>query len=188
MTGWILYNTPRSTLPEHTVTSHIAPQIGGNHGSIPLWSLGLSSLAPLGSGQGDARYTYSSWRKSAHVQATGGVHSTACPTLRGCWIHCVHSQGGGLWVSPTLEASPQPPHIQCVWFIINKYGIFFSFVLLTITKWHIAYIFHDPVTEYIHMVNLNARIRVGWKTIPNIKISNLNFKLKFQTQTWTSKN
>ena len=28
----------------------------------------------------------------------------------------------------------------------------------------------------------------SWKTLPNLKFSNLNFKLKVQTQTWTSKN
>ena len=38
------------------------------------------------------------------------------------------------------------------------------------------------------MLNLNIRLGVGWKTLPNLKFSNLNFKLKFQTQTWTSKN
>ena len=37
------------------------------------------------------------------------------------------------------------------------------------------------------MLNLNNRLRVGLKTLPNLKFPNLNFKLKFQTQTWTSK-
>ena len=40
----------------------------------------------------------------------------------------------------------------------------------------------DPVTNYIYTADLNNRLRVGWKKLPN-----LNFKLKFQTQTWISK-
>ena len=38
------------------------------------------------------------------------------------------------------------------------------------------------VSDYVHILYLNTTLRVGWKTIPN-----LNFKLKFQTQTWISK-
>ena len=62
--------------------------------------------------------------------------------------------------------------------------IFFS---ITITKWNISSVPLNPVADYIHMLDLNTRLRVGWKTLPNLKISNLNFKLKVQTQTWTSK-
>ena len=40
----------------------------------------------------------------------------------------------------------------------------------------------DPVTDYIYIADLNTRLRVGWKTLPN-----LNFKLKFQTQISNSK-
>ena len=58
---------------------------------------------------------------------------------------------------------------------------------VTITKWQIAYIPLNQVANYVHMLHLNNRLRVGWKTLPNLKFSNLNFKLKVQTQTWTSK-
>ena len=60
--------------------------------------------------------------------------------------------------------------------------IYSLFCAVAITKWNIAYVPLDPVAEYIHMLDLNNRLRVGWKTLPNLK-----FKLKFQTQTWTSK-
>ena len=40
----------------------------------------------------------------------------------------------------------------------------------------ISYVTLDPVTDYVYIVDLNTRLRVGWKTLPN-----LNFKLKFQT-------
>ena len=33
-----------------------------------------------------------------------------------------------------------------------------------ITKWQIAYVPLDLVADYIHMLNLNTRLRVGWKT------------------------
>ena len=60
--------------------------------------------------------------------------------------------------------------------------------IIAITKSHISYVPLNPVAKYIHMLNLNTRLRIIWKTLPNLKISNLNFKLKVQTQTWTSKN
>ena len=47
----------------------------------------------------------------------------------------------------------------------------------SITKWRISYIPLNPVADYLHVLYLNTRLRVGWKTLPN-----LNFKLKFQTQ------
>ena len=56
-------------------------------------------------------------------------------------------------------------------------------IKLPITKCQIAYVPLDPVSDYIHEFNLNKRLRVGWKTQPNLNISNLNFKLKVQTQT-----
>ena len=59
--------------------------------------------------------------------------------------------------------------------------------IASITKWQIAYVPLDPVDDYIHMLNLNTILRVGWKMLPNLKFSNLNFKLKVQTQTWASK-
>ena len=40
-----------------------------------------------------------------------------------------------------------------------------------------AYVHLDPVADYVHILELNTRLRVGRKTLPN-----LNFKLKFQTQ------
>ena len=46
-----------------------------------------------------------------------------------------------------------------------------------ITKVQIAYFTLDPVAYYVHILDLNTRLRVGLKTLPN-----LNFKLKFQTQ------
>ena len=49
-------------------------------------------------------------------------------------------------------------------------------------KYEIAYVSLDPVSDCIYIADLNTRLRVGWKTLPN-----LNFKLKFQTQTWISK-
>ena len=63
--------------------------------------------------------------------------------------------------------------------------ILISRVTTSITKWQIAYVPLDPVADYIHMLNLTIRLCVGWKTLPNFKNSNLNFKLKVQTQTWT---
>ena len=57
---------------------------------------------------------------------------------------------------------------------------------IAITKWHITYFPHDPVSDYIHMLNLNTRLCVDWKTLPNLKfqtkISNSNFKLKLELQ------
>ena len=41
----------------------------------------------------------------------------------------------------------------------------------------IAYVPLYPVADYVYIVDLNTRLRVGWKTLPN-----LNFKLKFQTK------
>ena len=35
----------------------------------------------------------------------------------------------------------------------------------------------NPVSDYVYMSDLNTRLCVSWKTLPN-----LNFKLKFQTQ------
>ena len=32
-----------------------------------------------------------------------------------------------------------------------------------ITKWQIAYVPLEPVAEYIHMLNVNTILRVGWK-------------------------
>ena len=48
-------------------------------------------------------------------------------------------------------------------------------------KYNIAYVPLYPVTGYVYIADLNTRLRVGWKTLPN-----LNFKLRFQTQTWIS--
>ena len=50
-------------------------------------------------------------------------------------------------------------------------------IITSITKWKISYVPLDPVAEYLHMLELNNRLRVGWKTPPNLK-----FKLKIQTQ------
>ena len=44
-------------------------------------------------------------------------------------------------------------------------------------KYKIAYVPLDPVADYVYLSDLNTRLRVGCKTLPN-----LNFKLKFQTQ------
>ena len=49
-------------------------------------------------------------------------------------------------------------------------------------KYKIDYVPLDPVADYVHILDLNTRLRVGWKTLPN-----LNFKPKFPTQTWISK-
>ena len=49
-------------------------------------------------------------------------------------------------------------------------------------KENISYVPLDPVSDYVYIADLNNRLRVGWKTLPN-----LNLKLKFQTQTWISK-
>ena len=38
-------------------------------------------------------------------------------------------------------------------------------------------------TTYICQTENNNRLRVGWKTLPNLKNSILNFKLKVQIQT-----
>ena len=47
----------------------------------------------------------------------------------------------------------------------------------SITIWYIADVPLNPVSDYVHMLDLNTRLRVGWKTLPNLK-----FKLKFKTQ------
>ena len=44
-------------------------------------------------------------------------------------------------------------------------------------KYKISYVPLYPVADYIYIADLNTRLSVGWKTLPN-----LNFKLKFQTQ------
>ena len=44
-------------------------------------------------------------------------------------------------------------------------------------KEKIYYVPLDPVSDYVYIADLNTRLRVGWKTLPN-----LNFKIKFQTQ------
>ena len=41
----------------------------------------------------------------------------------------------------------------------------------------ISYVPLDPVADYVYLSDLNTRLRVGWKTLPD-----LNFKLKFQAQ------
>ena len=46
-------------------------------------------------------------------------------------------------------------------------------------KDNIDYVPLDPVCDYVYIADLNTRLRVVWKMLPN-----LNFKLKFQTQTW----
>ena len=51
-----------------------------------------------------------------------------------------------------------------------------------ITKKNISYVPLNPFADYIHILDLNTRLHIGWKTLPN-----LNFELKFQTQTWISK-
>ena len=43
-------------------------------------------------------------------------------------------------------------------------------------KYKIAYVPLDPLADYVYLSELNTRLRVGWKTLPNI-----NFKVKFQT-------
>ena len=45
------------------------------------------------------------------------------------------------------------------------------------TKDKVAYAPLDPVADYVHILDLSNRLRVGWKTLPN-----LNFKLKLQIQ------
>ena len=45
----------------------------------------------------------------------------------------------------------------------------------------ISYVPLNPVADYVYISYLNTILRVGWKRLPN-----LNFKLKFQTQTWIS--
>ena len=54
-----------------------------------------------------------------------------------------------------------------------------SIIYLQSQKGKIAYVPLDLVYDYIYIAELNTRLRVGWKTL-----SNSNFKLKFQTQTW----
>ena len=49
-------------------------------------------------------------------------------------------------------------------------------------KYKIDYVPLDPVSDYVYIADLNTRLCVGLKTLPN-----LNFKLKFQTQTLISK-
>ena len=49
--------------------------------------------------------------------------------------------------------------------------------IFAITKREISYVPLNPVSDYVHILDLNTRPRVGWKTLPN-----LNSKLKFQTQ------
>ena len=41
----------------------------------------------------------------------------------------------------------------------------------------IAYVPLDPVSDYVYIADLNNRLRVGWKKLPN---SNLKLKLEFQ--------
>ena len=45
----------------------------------------------------------------------------------------------------------------------------------------IAYVPLDQFSDYVYIVDLNNRLHVGWKTLPN-----LNPKLRFQTQTSNS--
>ena len=42
-------------------------------------------------------------------------------------------------------------------------------------KYNISYVTINPFADYVYIVELNTRVHVGWKTLPN-----LNFKLKFQ--------
>ena len=55
--------------------------------------------------------------------------------------------------------------------IANRYFI------MEITKWQIAYVPFNPVADFVHMLDLNTWLCVGWKMLPNLK-----FKLKFQSQ------
>ena len=45
-------------------------------------------------------------------------------------------------------------------------------------KYKISYVPLDPVADYVYLLDLNTRLCVGWKMLPN-----LNFKLKVQPQT-----
>ena len=77
--------------------------------------------------------------------------SLSYPPPRNCLCH-----RGVTVVGPTLEAFVA---------MFNHQKDKFSHVLL------------DPVADYVYMADLNIRLHVSWKTLPN-----LNFKLKFQTQ------
>ena len=52
----------------------------------------------------------------------------------------------------------------------------------------IAYVPLNPVVDYVHILDLNNKLCIGWKTLPNLifklkfqnKISNSNFKLKLE--------
>ena len=75
--------------------------------------------------------------------------------------------------------------------------LYFYFLgeLYQLPKDKIVYVPLNPVANYMYISNLNTRLCVGSKTLSNLsfklkfqtQIPNLNFKLKFQTQTWITK-
>ena len=40
---------------------------------------------------------------------------------------------------------------------------YFPLIIISITKGHISYVPLDLVAEYAHILDLNTRLRVGWK-------------------------
>ena len=47
--------------------------------------------------------------------------------------------------------------------ILNNIGYSTALLSKTINKWQIAYVLLDPVADYVHMLDLNTRLSVGWK-------------------------
>ena len=54
--------------------------------------------------------------------------------------------------------------------------MWYPYTIRTITKKQISFVPLEPFANYVHILDLNNRFGVGWKTLPN-----LNFKFKFQT-------
>ena len=58
--------------------------------------------------------------------------------------------------------------------IDSDYSVAMRPARLAITKLHISYVPLNPVADYVHMLDLNTGLRIGLKTLHNLK-----FKLKF---------
>ena len=68
-------------------------------------------------------------------------------------------------------------------FVMTAWNLMYLFFFAVgISKGKIAYVPLEPFADYVHILDLNTRLCIVWK-----KLSNLNFKPKFQTQILKSK-
>ena len=72
------------------------------------------------------------------------------------------------WWNGEMEKRKFPP-------LVFYYAFLFLGNYINHQKENISYVPLYPVTDYVYTADLNTRLRVGWKTLPN-----LSSKLRFQ--------